>query len=84
MEIIMKKNNKYLDDYILNIKELSGEILKQLKDKPIISSIATKDDYLHKQIFEEKVKDFKQKQIKEYSNLTEEVRDFIENIKAHI
>jgi len=82
MEIIMKKNKKCLDDYILNIKELSKNVYDQLTNGTIVN-ITTEDDYLHKQIFEKKVKNFKQ-QVEEQTNLTKEVQDFIENIKAHI
>ncbi len=78
----MKKNKKCLDDYILNIKELSKNVYDQLTNGTIVN-ITTEDDYLHKQIFEKKVKNFKQ-QVEEQTNLTKEVQDFIENIKAHI
>ena len=78
----MKKNKKCLDDYILNIKELSKNVYDQLTNGTIVN-ITTEDDYLHKQIFEKKLKNFKQ-QVEEQTNLTKEVQDFIENIKAHI
>ena len=70
MEGTMKSNIKNnLEYHVSSVLELSNDILKQLEYGPITNNMS-KDDY--------------PQQVKEQTNLTKEVQDFIENIKTHI